>query len=125
MTGRRVADCVFCSRIERDEFDYYDQWSVAFRPLNPVAEGHFLVVPKAHTASALTSPTSVGNAMRFAAFLARDMGLADFNLITSAGGYATQTVFHLHVHVVPRREGDGLHLPWTGQQAATASGADL
>lgn len=109
------ADCVFCRRVDREEFDYYDNWCVAFQPLNPVTPGHFLVVPKQHTVSAATSPTSVAHVMRYAAWLARDMGLDDFNLITSAGSLATQTVFHLHVHVVPRREGDGLHLPWTGQ----------
>jgi len=38
-----------------------------------------------------------------------------FNLITSSGQYATQTVHHLHIHYVPRRPGDGLTLPWTGQ----------
>jgi histidine triad (HIT) family protein len=96
------ASCVFCQRVDGGEFDYYDNWCVAFQPLNPVT-------------SAATSPTSAAHAMRFAAVCARDMGLDDFNLITSAGSWATQTVFHLHVHVVPRREGDGLHLPWTGQ----------
>lgn len=48
------------------------------------------------------------------------------NLITSRGGAATQTVFHLHVHVVPREAGDGLALPWTPQQTtrtATQNGA--
>ena len=38
------------------------------------------------------------------------------NLITSIGAAATQTVFHLHVHVVPRHEGDGLLLPWSNQE---------
>lgn len=38
-----------------------------------------------------------------------------YNLITSCGEAATQSVRHLHWHVVPRRIGDGLHLPWTGQ----------
>lgn len=39
----------------------------------------------------------------------------DFNLITSSGRWATQTVKHLHIHYVPRRKDDGLTLPWTGQ----------
>lgn len=38
------------------------------------------------------------------------------NIITSRGSAATQTVYHLHLHVVPRREGDGLGLPWTDRQ---------
>lgn len=108
--------CPFCGRVENGEFDYGDRWNVAFQPLDPVTPGHFLVVPRKHTASAFTSPLAAGRAMRFAAELAQRMGLDDFNLITSAGGCATQTVFHLHAHVVPRRPGDGLALPWTGQK---------
>lgn len=51
--------------------------------------------------------------MESAAAYGEAMG-TDFNLITSAGAAATQTVAHLHVHYVPRRTGDGLGLPWTG-----------
>jgi histidine triad (HIT) family protein len=115
VTDPEAKDCVFCDRIERGEYEQYDRWSVAFEPLNPVTPGHLLVVPKEHTASAYTSPVSAGRAARFAAEPARDMDLGDFNLITSAGSWATQSVFHLHWHVVPRTDGDGLHLPWTGQ----------
>jgi histidine triad (HIT) family protein len=43
------------------------------------------------------------------------------NIITSIGRVATQSVFHLHVHIVPRHEGDGLCLPWTGQHTGGAS----
>lgn len=112
-----MSDCPFCARIAAGEYDYDDDYSVAFQPLNPVTPGHFLVVPRRHVKSALDSPPRyLGRAMEFAADLAGQMGLTDCNFITSAGAAATQTVFHLHVHVVPRREGDGLALPWTGQQ---------
>jgi histidine triad (HIT) family protein len=110
-----MSDCVFCGRVERGEFDYDDRWSVAFRPLRPVTPGHFLVVPRKHVSHALESPRSAGRALEMAGYLANEMGLESANFITSAGEAATQTVPHLHVHVVPRREGDGLHLPWTGQ----------
>jgi histidine triad (HIT) family protein len=110
-----MTDCVFCERIKREEFDYFDQWSVAFQPLNPVTPGHFLVVPRKHAAHALESPGSAGKALELAGYLANQMGLESANFITSAGRPATQSVFHLHVHVVPRKEGDGLALPWTGQ----------
>jgi histidine triad (HIT) family protein len=113
-----VSDCPFCARIAAGEYDYFDKHSVAFQPLHPVTPGHFLVVPRTHVASALEplAPILLGGAMRLAAILARQMDLTDCNFINSAGTAATQTVPHLHVHVVPRREGDGLHLPWTGQQ---------
>lgn len=108
--------CPFCGRIERGEFDYDDRWCVAFQPLNPVTPGHFLVVPRKHVTHAFGSPFHAGRAVEFAARLAAEMDLPSANFITSAGHPATQTVMHLHVHVVPRREGDGLHLPWTGQR---------
>lgn len=110
------ADCPFCKRIAEGEYDYDDRHCVAFQPLNPVVPGHFLVVPREHTTNALTHPGRTGAAFRFAAYLAAEMDLDACNLITSAGPDATQTIFHLHVHVIPRRPGDGLHLPWTGQK---------
>ena len=111
-----MSECPFCARIEAGEYDYYNLTNVAFQPLNPVTRGHFLVVPRKHVKSALESPSSAASALAFAGHLAGDMGLEAVNFITSAGSAASQTVFHLHVHVVPRREGDGLHLPWTGQR---------
>jgi histidine triad (HIT) family protein len=108
-------NCPFCDRVTYGEYDYENVSNVAFRPLRPVTPGHFLVVPRKHVASALEAPSRAASALAFAAHLAAGMGLEAANFITSAGGAATQTVFHLHVHVVPRRDGDGLALPWSGQ----------
>jgi histidine triad (HIT) family protein len=85
---------------------------VIFEPLHPVAPGHMLVVPRPHVRDATEDPVLTGWVMAAAARLAARVG--DCNIITSVGPAATQTVFHLHVHVVPRRPGDGLALPWTG-----------
>jgi histidine triad (HIT) family protein len=109
------ADCPFCNRIDGGQYDYQDAHSVAFQPLNPVTPGHFLVVSRKHVIGALDAPHHAGRAVRLAAQLAVEMGLHACNMITSVGADATQTVFHLHVHVIPRRAGDGLALPWTGQ----------
>ena len=76
-------------------------------------------MPRKHVTSALDMPELAGRALEFAADLAAEMGLESCNFITSAGLAATQTVMHLHVHVVPRRDGDGLALPWTGQEATS------
>jgi histidine triad (HIT) family protein len=111
-----MSDCPFCARIAAGEYDYEDLSNVAFRPLDPVTQGHFLVVPRKHVQHALEAPSRAASAMSFAARLANEMDLTDCNFITSAGAEATQTVFHLHCHVIPRRPGDGLALPWTGQQ---------
>ena len=116
-----MADCPFCARIKAGEYDYHNYSNVAFQPLNPVVPGHFLVVPRKHVTHALESPARAASALAFAGHLAVEMGLDACNFITSAGVAATQTVFHLHVHAVPRREGDGLALPWTGQKREPAS----
>ena len=114
-----MSGCPFCARIKAGEYDYSDPCAVAFEPLNPVTEGHLLVVPREHVTDAGSAPVTAGRTMEFAAMIAGPLEFADwpgYNLITSAGSAATQTVRHLHLHLVPRREGDGLHLPWTGQQ---------
>lgn len=107
--------CVFCRRLERSEWEWGSAHAVAFEPLEPVTPGHYLVIPRAHAASAMADPEGGAHAMRMAFDLAGKMGLKDANFITSAGKFATQTVFHTHVHIVPRFEGDELALPWTGQ----------
>jgi histidine triad (HIT) family protein len=95
--------------------------TIAIRPLNPVADGHILVIPNWHVEDALTDPVITGAVMQRAVQLGDLLG-GDLNLITSVGPAATQSVRHLHVHIVPRRDGDGLALPWTGQYAAGGEG---
>jgi histidine triad (HIT) family protein len=110
-----MSGCVFCGRIDRGEYDHEDGRNVAFEPLNPVTPGHLLVVPKRHVSNVFAGPAVAGEALKFAGYLANRLDIPAANFITSAGRDATQTVFHLHVHIVPRTEGDGLALPWTGQ----------
>ena len=95
-----------------------DEWTFAFAllPLRPVTDGHTLIVPKMHVRDFSVNPPITAETMRCAAEFAGRFN-TDVNVITSRGPAATQTVFHLHVHVVPRRPDDGLHLPWTDQGA--------
>lgn len=113
MTQGRKPGCPFCDRLEAGEFDATPDYNaVWFEPLNPVTPGHLLFIPDWH--SEHPTPLAMEEAAGAAeAYARRTVG--DFNLITSSGPAATQTIDHLHVHYVPRREGDGLHLPWTGQ----------
>lgn len=113
----RNADCVFCRIIDGLEpATIVREWddAIAIEPLNPVVDGHLLVIPLTHFQDATESPNIAAVAMRRAASIAE----APCNIITSAGSEATQTIWHLHIHVVPRRDGDGLALPWTGQKVA-------
>lgn len=94
--------------------------AIAIRPRRPVADGHLLVIPTAHVPDVGTDPEVSAVAMAAAAELAAEH--TDCNVLTSRGRHATQTVYHLHVHVVPRAAGDGLPLPWTPQQGGADDG---
>ncbi|MEU8995458.1 HIT family protein [Streptomyces caniferus] len=86
--------------------------TIAIRPRHGgVTDGHVLVIPRVHVADVAEDPEVSATTMLRAAELAGEAG--DCNVITSRGPSATQTVRHLHLHVVPRADGDGLLLPWT------------
>lgn len=107
------SECVFCDIVAgRAPAEIFHEWedAIAFVPLNPVTEGHLLVIPKVHVADVGHDPYVSATTMQRAAQLAATQWC---NVITSRGRVATQTVFHLHFHIVPRREDDGLALPWT------------
>jgi histidine triad (HIT) family protein len=112
-----VADgCPFCAIVAgQAPAEVVHEWrsEIAIVPLNPVTKGHVIVLPKQHVRDALADPEVTARVMKSAAELAHRPA----NIITSAGGAATQTVWHLHVHIVPRRSGDGLMLPWTDRGA--------
>jgi histidine triad (HIT) family protein len=105
--------CPFCARIAVGDFDpkTANQYAVSFAPLNPVVPGHLLVVSRSHIRSAAHDPITAGFVMQKAASMVDSMGHA--NILTSIGEHATQSVEHMHLHIVPRRPGDGLRLPWT------------
>lgn len=114
--------CVFCRIVTgASPATVIREWpdALAIVPLGGVAEGHLLVIPKAHVADAGTDPAVAAATMARAAELMAEHPNA--NIITSRGSIATQTVFHLHLHVVPRTHGDGLPLPWTPQRGAARS----
>lgn len=112
-------DCVFCntskiaSEIEQHfAADGSNVW--VFEPLGPVVPGHMLVVPEVHVADATEDPYVTAMTMGVAAKVAQRHRSA--NIITSIGTPATQSVFHLHLHVIPRVNGDGLRLPWSDHE---------
>lgn len=114
-----ATECVFCAKLRSskpedsyEDTDFHDV--ISFEPLNPVVLGHRLFVHREHTRAASANPMLAGRVFEAAAFYGA-VHAEDFNLITSDGLTATQSVFHLHVHYVPRKVDDGLHLPWTNQ----------
>jgi len=90
---------------------------VAFLPLRPAVVGHTLVVPKRHIAGIDGLDRSTAHALTDAVLdvAARVQAVvcpAGLNVVQSTGAAAAQSVFHLHVHVVPRTLGDGLTVLW-------------
>lgn len=118
-------ECPFCD-VERIKSEVTTRRSVVggimcliFEPLNPVTPGHVLIVPEDHVANAAAGPRHAAAAMYVAAEYADRHESA--NIITSIGAAATQTVAHMHVHVVPRTPGDGLALPWSAPAVAKST----
>jgi histidine triad (HIT) family protein len=119
VTSMTPPGCVFCAIVAgRAPATLVREWpdAIAFRPRQPVTPGHVLVIPREHVMDAGIDPDVSARTMRAAAELADELDAA--NIITSRGAAATQTVYHLHLHVVPRSHQDGLPLPWTPQQTA-------
>jgi len=110
-------DCVFCAIAAGDEdADVFSETaeSVALAPLEPVSPGHLLVVPRDHYESLFDIPADTLAAVtEHARTLARrleDGGYDGVNVLHASGAVAGQSVGHFHLHLAPRREGDGLDL---------------
>jgi histidine triad (HIT) family protein len=130
----RDPDCIFCKIIAGElpaNFVDEDELTVTFMDINPATRGHMLTVPRRHARDLLEvgreDLEAVAVAAQRAARRANDRLDADgVNLLNSCGARAWQTVYHFHVHVIPRYDGDPLQLPWTpapgdmGQIAAVA-----
>jgi histidine triad (HIT) family protein len=114
-------DCIFCKIIAGElpgQIVAEDERTVAFMDISPATRGHVLVVPRVHVKDLLEiggdDLTAVVLAAQRMAARASDRLHADgVNLLNSCGRAAWQTVFHFHVHVIPRYEDDPLRLPWT------------
>src|ERR671936_3166641 len=115
-----ASDCLFCGIVAGDvpaQIVDSDEHTVAFMDINPATKGHALVVPREHSADLLeVSDEDLERTTLAARRLARRLEAVlepdGFNILNSCGAAAWQTVFHFHLHVVPRYEDDPLKLPW-------------
>jgi histidine triad (HIT) family protein len=106
--------CPFCEIVAgRAPATIVREWDdvIAIVPRGPVVPGHVLVIPREHVTDFADDPVVSATTTYRASELAAETD-QPMNLITSRGREATQSVFHLHVHLVPRAENDGLALPW-------------
>jgi histidine triad (HIT) family protein len=134
------SDCLFCKivaggipsfKIDEDDLTY------AFMDINPATPGHALVVPKRHSADITeVAPDDLAAvaaaAQRLAVRVKERLGAHGVNLLNSCGVAAWQTVFHFHVHVIPRYADDPVRdplvLPWQpkpGDMSAIAANAEM
>lgn len=114
-------DCLFCKIVQQevpatvvDE----DARTLAFMDISPANPGHLLVIPKDHARDLLEIPAEdlaavAAMGQRQAQRVKEVLGADGVNLLNSCGADAWQTVFHFHLHVIPRYAGDPLRLPWS------------
>ncbi|MGL5435909.1 MAG: HIT family protein [Lachnospiraceae bacterium] len=121
-------DCIFCKIANGDipaATVYEDQDCRVILDMSPASRGHALILPKQHfkdlsdadpnvTARILPLAGRVGTAMK------KGLGAAGFNVVSNNGTSAGQTVFHLHVHVIPRYENGPTMISWEPGTAETA-----
>ena len=113
-------DCLFCKIVAGDITSTRvdeDERTVAFMDINPATRGHLLVIPREHATDLLEVPDAdleacARMAKRLAQRIVDRLGADGVNLLNSCGEAAWQTVFHFHIHVIPRYADDPLRLPW-------------
>lgn len=113
-------DCIFC-KLANGVFEtnkiYEDDDFTAILDAGPATRGHALIIPKEHYANIYELPEDIaGRAFILAGKLAAQMTdklLCDgFNIVQNNGEAAGQTVFHFHMHLIPRYKGDGAMIQW-------------
>jgi len=118
-------DCIFCAIIAGEvpaETVDEDEHTVAFMDINPWTRGHALIVPRRHSPNLYEiddedlSRTAIA-ARRLARRMRERLRCDGMNLLNATEPAAWQTIFHFHIHVIPRYEDDPLELPTRPQQA--------
>ncbi len=116
----RDDNCIFCKIANGDipsKTIYEDEEFRVILDLGPATKGHALILPKDHFADLYEIPeTKAANAMKLAKKLAKGMteklGANGFNIVQNNGEVAGQTVFHFHMHLIPRYDGDDQKIGW-------------
>jgi histidine triad (HIT) family protein len=126
--------CIFCKILAGElpaQIVDEDERTIAFMDIAPATRGHALVIPRAHSRDLLEiEPEDLQAAALAAKRLAgrakERLGADGVNLLNACGAAAWQTVFHFHIHVIPRYNRDPLRLPWVpspGDPGAIAAAA--
>lgn len=122
----KEANCIFC-KIANGEIPsqtlYEDDIFRVILDLGPATKGHALILPKEHYANLYDLPEeTAGEVMKLAKKMATEMterlGCEGFNLVQNNGDLAGQTVFHFHMHLIPRYRADGQKIGWKPQEVS-------
>lgn len=114
------SDCVFCKILKGEipSFKIYeDEMTYAFMDINPANPGHALVIPKYHAPNIFELPVEwlqacMATAQKVALAIEKTVAPDGINILQANGEGAAQSVFHLHLHVLPRMNGDELLMNW-------------
>ena len=110
-----MENCLFCYENIKDRIIAEEGSVVAIEDKYPVCDGHLLIVPKRHVKDYFSmTETETKDTRRLILalrdrMLARDLSVTSFNIGTNIGESAGQTIFHAHIHFIPRRDGDTPH----------------
>lgn len=112
----KTEECIFCKIVKgeiKSEILKSNDDFIAIRDINPVSEGHTLIVPKKHYVTLLDVPEELGvELIKFAKEVASDLiekkKGSGFNVIMNNFPSAGQFVMHAHIHIIPRKEDDGI-----------------
>ncbi|MEE3392347.1 MAG: HIT family protein [Lachnospiraceae bacterium] len=113
-------DCIFC-KITKGEIPsekiYEDDDFLVMLDINPASKGHAVILPKTHAENIFTLPDEYLSKVLFVArktakALKETLGCDGVNILQNNGEAAGQTVFHYHVHIIPRWNGDNVGITW-------------
>jgi histidine triad (HIT) family protein len=121
-------NCIFCKvvagEIPAEEIDS-DERTVTVMDINPATRGHVVVITRSHAANLMELDdedllAAMQTVRRVTERLRQTLNPAGFNILHNIGRAAWQSIFHFHVHVIPRYEDDPLQLPWLPEPADPA-----
>ena len=111
-----MSDCIFCKISDKEinsERIYENDNFFSIPDANPVVKGHSLVISKRHFKNILDIPITSGQEMldcikKTAAIIMKENNAEGFNVLNNNSGAAGQVVFHIHIHIIPRKKDDGI-----------------